>query len=279
MGRKYGMDGCQLAMIGEALHFIETHLDDDIALEDVAKAAHYSKYYLHRAFSSALGITPHQYVRRRRLTEAARRLICSHISLSDLAMAAGYQSQQAFTDAFQAMYKITPARYRRLHTFYPLQLPIVLYPQAPFSGIREAEAGDIPVWMALLGQVVDGYPCLNEQEHLSWLRARLKRGEALVLSCGDHLAGAAGFRSDTGCIDYLGVHPQYRALDVSALLLKAVGDRLSPQCRLNLTTFREGDPADPGYRREWKRLGFREGELLMEFGYPTQRMLGPVRAR
>ena len=46
---------------------------------------------------------------------------------------------------------------------------------------------------------------------------------------------------------------------------------------MSLTTYRERDPADLGYRREWKRLGFLEGELLTEFGYPTQRMIWPVR--
>ena len=97
------MDDIRLAMIGTALDFIETHLEDGVALADVAQAAHYSKYHLHRAFSGILGITPHQYARRRRLTEAARRLVRFQTPLRDLALMAGYQSQQAFSDAFCAM--------------------------------------------------------------------------------------------------------------------------------------------------------------------------------
>ena len=270
------MESDRLGMIGTALDFIEMHLEDDIALEDVARAAHYSKYYLHRAFSGVLGTSLYQYIRRRRLTEAARRLIFSQASLTDLALAAGYQSQQAFGDAFCAMYKCPPAEYRRLHVFYPLQLPIRLHPQAALSGIRPAAGSDIPAWMALLSQVVDGYPRLDEAEHLAWLKARIAREEALLLISGGEAVGAVGFCRSTGCIDYLGVHPQERALDVSAQLLQAVRVRLSPLLHLNLTTFRERDPADPGYRSEWKRLGFQEGELLVEFGYPTQRMIGPV---
>lgn len=127
--------------------------------------------------------------------------------------------------------------------------------------------------MALLGQVVDGYPHLNEAEHLAWLKARMARGEALILCCGSRAAGAVGFRSDAGCVDFLGVHPQYRTLDLSVQLLRAVRQRLPARRELSLTTYRERDPADPGYRREWMRLGFREGELLVEFGYPTQRMI------
>ena len=42
---------------------------------------------------------------------------------------------------------------------------------------------------------------------------------------------------------------------------------------MTVTTFREGDRADTGYRRMLKEMGFAETELLVEFGYPTQRMI------
>ena len=37
---------------------------------------------------------------------------------------------------------------------------------------------------------------------------------------------------------------------------------------ISITTYREGDRADTGHRREIKNLGFAEAELLVEFGYP-----------
>jgi len=40
-----------------------------------------------------------------------------------------------------------------------------------------------------------------------------------------------------------------------------------------MTTYREGDKADTGYRNMLKQLGFAERELLVEFGYPTQRFV------
>ena len=45
-----------------------------------------------------------------------------------------------------------------------------------------------------------------------------------------------------------------------------------PGSPLYLTTFRAGDRADPGYRAAFLRLGFVEGPLRVEFGYPTQQM-------
>lgn len=44
---------------------------------------------------------------------------------------------------------------------------------------------------------------------------------------------------------------------------------------ISITTFREGDRADTGHRREIKGLGFAEAELLIEYGYPTQRFILP----
>lgn len=42
---------------------------------------------------------------------------------------------------------------------------------------------------------------------------------------------------------------------------------------ITLTTYRAGDKADTGYREEYHRLGFAERELLVEYGYPTQRFV------
>ena len=46
-----------------------------------------------------------------------------------------------------------------------------------------------------------------------------------------------------------------------------------PDQEISMTTYREGDKADTGYRTLLKNLGFAERELLIEFGYPTQRFV------
>ena len=42
---------------------------------------------------------------------------------------------------------------------------------------------------------------------------------------------------------------------------------------ISITTYREGDKADTGHRQAIMELGFAEAELLVEFGYPTQRFV------
>ena len=48
-----------------------------------------------------------------------------------------------------------------------------------------------------------------------------------------------------------------------------------PGQEISMTTYREDDKADTGHRDILKQLGFAERELLIEFGYPTQRFVLP----
>lgn len=108
--------------IKRLIDYIEEHIDEDISLEDLAQEAGYSMYHLHRMFSGLVGFTVHQYIVRRKLTESARKLILSDESVIDISMDAGYESQQAYTLAFKNMYKMSPARFRKIHEFRPIQL-------------------------------------------------------------------------------------------------------------------------------------------------------------
>lgn len=94
------------------IDFIESHLCEKLELETVAKGVQYSKYHLHRMFAETVGLTIHDYVRRRQLTEAAKLLVFSDKPILEIALSAGYESQQSFTDSFKAMYKKSPGAYR-----------------------------------------------------------------------------------------------------------------------------------------------------------------------
>ena len=78
-------------------------------------------------FSDTVGMTIHDYVVRRQLTEAAKLLVFSDKPIIEIAFICGYESQQAFSSAFKPMYKIPPAQYRENREFYPLQLRFTLH--------------------------------------------------------------------------------------------------------------------------------------------------------
>ena len=268
--------------IETVIDYIETHLDGKLDLERVSEAAHYSKYYLHRMFTNTVGMTIHDYVQRRQLTEAAKLLVFSDKPIIEIAFICGYESQQSFSAAFKSMYKIPPAEYRDNGTFYPLQLRFTLHRNMvnrvfTKDDICFAERADLPAWMNLMRLVIDGYPVMNETDYLGAITKCIDEKRALVLKDGNILIGAMAFSNQSGCIDFLGIHPQYRNKGIQKLFLDALLETYLPGQEIYTTTFREGDKADIGHRDLLKQLGFAERELLMEFGYPTQRFVLPLK--
>ena len=65
-----------------------------------------------RIFKSIAGYTVTDYIRRRRLTEAAKVLLNTDMKIIDIAMMHGYNSQEAFSRAFKEMFNVTPNYYR-----------------------------------------------------------------------------------------------------------------------------------------------------------------------
>lgn len=264
-----------------AIEFIEDHLAEKLDLDLIAQAVHYSKYHLHRSFTDTVGVTVHDYVQRRQLTEAAKLLVFSDKPIIEIALSAGYESQQAFAAVFKAMYKKTPNRYREEEEFYPLQLKYVLerklvQPNTAISwqnDITFASVDDIPAWIKLVRLVIDGFPHLDEEEYVKQLHPSIEQKQALILKAEKNAIGIMIFNRKTGSIDFLGVHPQYRKLGITEAFLRKVFEELSTYTSVSITTFRENDKADPGYRAEFLNLGFAEAELLTEFGYPTQRFI------
>lgn len=102
-----------------AINFIEANLTKKMDLDMISGAVHYSKYHLHRVFSDTVGLTIHDYIQRRQLTEAAKLLVFSGKPIVQIAFLSGYQSQQAFTNAFTAMYKMPPICTGKMNGFIP----------------------------------------------------------------------------------------------------------------------------------------------------------------
>lgn len=97
----------------KSIEFIEHHLYDKISVHEVAAASHYSTYHFSRIFKALVGDTPKEYLRKRRLTVAAKRLLSENIGILDLALECQFDSQEAFTRAFKDLFNITPAQYRK----------------------------------------------------------------------------------------------------------------------------------------------------------------------
>src|SRR2546421_2579745 len=98
----------------KALVHIQQHLDHALSLEDLARVAHFSAYHFHRIFRGMVGESVKEHVRRLRLERAAHRLKHGDQPITSVAFEAGYETHEAFTRAFGAMFGTTPSRFREL---------------------------------------------------------------------------------------------------------------------------------------------------------------------
>ncbi len=84
-----------------------------LKLDEAAAIAHMSPWHLQRAFAAAVGESPARYQRRLRLERSALTLRSTDERIIDIAIAAGFESHEAFTRAFRSHFGVAPASYRR----------------------------------------------------------------------------------------------------------------------------------------------------------------------
>lgn len=88
---------------------------DGVTVADMAAAAHLSQAHFSRAFRTAFGESPHQYLLTRRLERAAALLRDTDWPVARICVGVGLQSVGSFTTSFRRMFGTTPTRYRAAH--------------------------------------------------------------------------------------------------------------------------------------------------------------------
>ena len=101
-----------MSPVEKALWYIEAHLTQDISLGDIAADCGVSRHHLLRAFAAGTGSSVMRYVRGRRLSQAAERLVNGANDILEVAIDAGYNSHESFTRAFGEQFGATPAQVR-----------------------------------------------------------------------------------------------------------------------------------------------------------------------
>jgi len=75
-----------------------------------------SAFHFLRTSRQVTGLTPHQYVLRMRLREAATRLATGRERILDIALASGFEDLSNFNHAFRAEFGVSPRIYRKVPT-------------------------------------------------------------------------------------------------------------------------------------------------------------------
>jgi len=87
----------------------------DITLSQLAESCRLSVSHFVRAFRHSTGLSPHQWLIRRRVNKAMALLSEDNLSIADIALACGFSSQSHLNRAFAAQAGVPPGRWRRLH--------------------------------------------------------------------------------------------------------------------------------------------------------------------
>lgn len=94
--------------------YIREHISEPLHREVLAEVAGFSIPHFHRVFTAQTGESAASYIRRMRLQRAARKLRMGAVNITEVALAAGYDSHAAFGKAFKRQFGLSPSEFRKL---------------------------------------------------------------------------------------------------------------------------------------------------------------------
>ena len=169
MGMRTGTADHFVAFVDVLADALDEH---DATGADLAARVHLSRFHLDRIVSATAGEPPGSFRRRVLLERAAFRLLTTDRTVLDLAIEAGYSSNEAFTRAFARAYGVAPARWRRAPSRIQLPAPSDVHFHPP-GGLRlpartEVSSMDLLVKMTehhvwLVGEMVERAATLTDE--------------------------------------------------------------------------------------------------------------------
>lgn len=129
------------------LENIEKNLCGELNLAELAASVYMSPFYLQKGFQIVTGYSLGEYIRNRRLYEAAKALAGTDEKVIDVALRYGYDTPESFAKAFSRFHGATPSQVRAnaklIRSFQPLKIRIEItggnkmdYVVSPMWGMR-----------------------------------------------------------------------------------------------------------------------------------------------
>jgi AraC family transcriptional regulator len=100
--------------IEDVMRYIREHITEPLDREMLAAIAGFSIPHFHRVFTAHVGESAISYVRRLRMERAARKLRMGAVDITEVALAAGYDTHAAFGKAFKQQFGLSPSEFRQL---------------------------------------------------------------------------------------------------------------------------------------------------------------------
>ncbi|MEM6452314.1 MAG: AraC family transcriptional regulator [Cyanobacteria bacterium P01_D01_bin.105] len=104
--------GLPSRQLRQVLDYIDTHLDQEIKLADLAQLLDISQFHFSRLFKQSLGVSPYQYLLQQRVERAKQLLKSTDRLITDIALACGFNSHSHLSKQFKQLTGTTPKAYR-----------------------------------------------------------------------------------------------------------------------------------------------------------------------
>ncbi|MDX6741615.1 AraC family transcriptional regulator [Actinocorallia sp. A-T 12471] len=146
-----------------AIEAMQERLGDELKIDDMARAALFSKFHFSRVFQRVTGLSPGRFLSAMRLEEAKRLLSETPYPVTEISVRVGYSSVGTFSSRFKSSVGVSPTDYRRRLRFAPVpaKQPALVGAgaRASVSGTVESEPTDRPVFAGLFpGPIQQGGP-------------------------------------------------------------------------------------------------------------------------
>lgn len=132
----------------------------------------------------------------------------------------------------------------------------------------------IDSWMTLVRKVSWNFPGLETEEgiidHRNTVLKFISKNQAICVRENNRVIGVLLFSHYHNMICCLAVDPDFRRQGIASMLLEKALQELDRNRDITVSTFREDDEKGRAPRALYKKFGFKEGELTVEFGYPNQ---------
>lgn len=99
--------------INKAIEYMEEHLTEQVTTGDVADHVNLSVFHFHRAFTMFTEMSPADYLRKRRLSQAGSELVNGDEKVIDIALKYGYETPESFSKAFTRFHGISPMQAKK----------------------------------------------------------------------------------------------------------------------------------------------------------------------
>jgi len=111
-------NSAHIPVLERAANFLHQHCRDPLSIERIARQHGLSPAHFRQLFHKHYGVSPRTYLRQSRIGKACRLMMGSSQTLSEIAIAVGFESVHSFSKAFHAEEGLAPSEYRRAGQAY-----------------------------------------------------------------------------------------------------------------------------------------------------------------